>query len=166
VASLGGKLSVVSLRRAETGPAHAVVSSTAAGCDPARVLLADGGAVVWVTARQSDELLGFAAGRLRTDPRHALIAKVLVGEQPVGETLLPGGTILVADSDESDVAGRKPSLAIVNMARALRNLPALVGYLPTGPLPHQFAVEPGGRTVLVTVQNAAELEAIDAGDLR
>jgi DNA-binding beta-propeller fold protein YncE len=166
VASLRGQLSVINLRQAETNPAHAKVSSVRAGCDPARVILTDHGAVVWVTARQSDELLAFSARELRRDPRRALIARVEIGEQPIGETLLDGGTILVADSDQSNVPGHTPNLAIVNMARALRHRPALVGYLPTGALPHQFAVEPGGRTVLVTVQNAGDLEAIAAQDLR
>ncbi len=38
---------------------------------------------------------------------------------------------------------------------------ALLGYIPVGAVPRQFAVEPGGKVALVTVQNAHQLEAID-----
>jgi DNA-binding beta-propeller fold protein YncE len=165
VASLGGPLSVISVPRAEIDPRDAVVSTVPAGCFPARVLLSDHGAIVWVTARQSDALLAFSAARLRADPQRALIAEVMVGEQPVGETLAPRGTILVADSDMSNVPGRTPNLAVVSTASALHDRPALLGYLPTGQLPHQFAVEPGGATILVTVQDEHEVEAIDAAEL-
>jgi DNA-binding beta-propeller fold protein YncE len=165
VASLGGRLSVISLARAEIDPAHAFVSAAPAGCFPARVLLSDHGAVVWVTARQSNALLAFSAARLRADPQRALIAKVMVGEQPVGETLGRGGTILVADSDMGNVPGRTPNLAVVSTTSALHGRPALLGYLPTGLLPHQFAVEKGGAIILVTVQDEHEVEAIDAAEL-
>jgi len=62
-----GSLSVISVPRAATDPAHAVVSTVAAGCQPVRVITSASGQVVWVTARGSNALLGFSAGRLRTD---------------------------------------------------------------------------------------------------
>jgi DNA-binding beta-propeller fold protein YncE len=124
------------------------------------------GKVVWVTARQSDALLGFSALELRRDPSHALIARVMVGERPLGETLIDHGTrILVADSDLNHLAGAHSNLAVVSTARALGGKPALLGYLPVGPVPRQFAVEPGGRVALVTVQGADRLEAVKIGGL-
>jgi serine/threonine protein kinase len=166
VTSFAGTLSVVSLSRAETDPAHAVVATARAGCQPARALISANHRVIWVTARGSDELLAFSVAKLRTDPKHALIAKVMVGETPIGETFVDGGArIVVADSNVNGLAGVPSNLAVVSTARALSGKPALLGYLPTGSLPRQFAVEPGGTTLLVTVQNADQLEAIKIADL-
>ncbi len=161
-----GTLSVVSMSQAEADPAHAKVWSVPAGCYPARVLLSDDGRVVWVTARQSDRLLAFSARKLRTDPRQALLADVTVGAQPVGMALVNADTMLVADSDTSDVPGQKSNLAVVTIAGVLQGRkPVLRGYVATGRSPHQFAAVPGSSTVLVTVQSADQLEAIDAGGL-
>jgi DNA-binding beta-propeller fold protein YncE len=167
VTSLAGTLSVVSISTAETSPAHAVMATVRAGCGPARALIADSGKIVWVTARESDTLLAFSTARLRTDPLHALIARVMVGETPLGETLADGGSrIIVADANLHHLAGVSSNLAVISTGSALSGRPALLGYLPVGPIPRQFAVEPGGTTVLVTVQGAHELEAIDVGHLR
>jgi serine/threonine-protein kinase len=166
VVSLTGKLAVLNLKEAETDPAHSVVATARAGCGSARVLVSGHGQVVWVTARQSDALLGFNADRLRTDPAHALIARVMVGETPLGETLVDhGARILVADSNLNHLAGVPSNLAVVSTAKALSGIPALLGYLPVGPVPRQFAVEPGGKVVLVTVQRAGQIEAVNVGSL-
>ncbi len=166
VTSLAGTLSVVSISTAETSPAHAVMATVRAGCGAARALISDSGKVVWVTARQSDSLLAFSTARLRTDPAHALIARVMVGETPLGETLADHGSrIIVADANLQHLAGVSSNLAVISTGKALSGRPALLGYLPVGPIPRQFAVEPGSTTVLVTVQGAHELEAIDVGGL-
>ena len=167
VTSLAGTLSVVSISRAEASPARAVAATVRAGCGAARALIADNGKVVWVTARQSDALLAFSTAQLRTDPKHALIASVMVGETPLGETLADHGSrIIVADANLYHLAGVTSNLAVISTAKALSGKPALLGYLPVGPIPRQFALEPAGTTVLVTVQGAHELEAIDVGGLR
>jgi DNA-binding beta-propeller fold protein YncE len=166
VVSLDGKLAVLNLAKAETDPRGSVVKTVRAGCGSARVLVSGNGKVIWVTARQSDALLGFSAVKLRKDPPHALIAKVKVGETPLGETVADHGTlILVADSNLNHQAGAQSNLAVVSMAKALSGKPALLGYLPVGRVPRQFAVEPGGRVVIVTVQGAGVLEAINTGGL-
>jgi DNA-binding beta-propeller fold protein YncE len=159
VVSLSGELAVLNLHKAETDPARSVVTTVRDGCGWARALASDNGKVIWVTARNSDALLAFSAAKLRTDPAHALIARVKVGEMPLGETLIDHGTrILVADSVQSN-------LAVVSTAKALSGKRALVGYLPVDGVPRQFAVEPGGHVVLVTVQGAGLLEAVNISGL-
>jgi DNA-binding beta-propeller fold protein YncE len=166
VVSLLGNLDVLSLSRAETDPAHAVVSSVPAGCQPARAMMSPDNQVVWVTARGSDALLGFNAVKLRTDPRHALVARVMVGEVPLGEALIDhGAKIVIADSNLNKLTGVPSNVAVVSTADALSGKPALLGYVPTGAIPRQFAVIPGSSTVLVTVQGAHQLVAINTGDL-
>jgi hypothetical protein len=57
------------------------------------------------------------------------------------------------------------NVAVVSTAKALSGKPALLGYLPVGRVPRQFAVEPGGRVALVTGQGAGQLEAVSIGGL-
>jgi DNA-binding beta-propeller fold protein YncE len=161
-----GTLSVISVHKAETDPAHAIVSTVAAACSPVRVVTSASGGTVWVTARGSDMLLGFSASRLRGDPAHSLVARVEVGEAPVGLALVDGGQrVVVADSDRFAQHGGKSSLAVVNVAAALAHRPALAGYLPAGGFPRQMALEPDGRVLLVTDFQSQQLETVNAANL-
>jgi DNA-binding beta-propeller fold protein YncE len=161
-----GSLSLISLHKAETDPAHSVVSRVDAGCSPVRVVTSASGGTVWVTARESDTLLGFSASRLGNDPSHSLIARVEVGEAPVGLALVDGGQrIVVANSNRFQQQGASSSLAVVNVAAALAGKPALAGYLPAGSFPRQMALEPGGRTLLVTNFGSQQLEKVNVANL-
>lgn len=161
-----GTLTVVDLRKAETDPAASVVATVGAGCSPVRVITSANGDVVWVTARESDRLLGFSAGRLRTDPAHSLIASVEVGEAPVGLALVDqGSTIVVADSNRFGSSGASSSLAVVSTGAALAGRPALLGFLPAGGFPREMALEPDGKTLLVTNFNSEQLEAVGVAGL-
>jgi serine/threonine protein kinase/DNA-binding beta-propeller fold protein YncE len=164
-ASEQGTLTVINVARAETDPARSVQATVAAGCDPGRVITTAGGATVWVTARASNALLAFSADRLRTDPGRALIAKVEVGAAPIGLTALNGGSrILVANSGRHGTG--RASLGVIDTAAALSGRPAVLGLIEAGLLPREFAVEPGGRTALVTNSDSHQLEAVNVSSLR
>jgi hypothetical protein len=60
----------------------------------------------WVTARESDDVLCFAAAALRTGPARALVAVVRVGEAPVGLMLVGNGTLLVVADSNRSTSGR------------------------------------------------------------
>ncbi len=166
VANLGGTLSVINASKAETSPRSAVVKTVRAGCGTARVLLSADGQVLWVTARQSDALLAFSTARLRSDPEHALIAKVMVGEVPLGEVFVDNGTkIVIADSNLNSLPGATANLAVVDANLALAGKSALLGYVPSGLLPRELAVEPGGATLLVTNEDSHQLQALRIADL-
>jgi DNA-binding beta-propeller fold protein YncE len=159
--SQDGTVAVISVPRAESDPAGAVIDRVTAACEPVRVTTSADGRVVWVTARASDALLAFSASRLRTDPAHALLADVPVGEAPVGLALARHGSlIVVADSNRFGAAGKSASLAVVNVADALARKPALVGYLPAGLFPRDVASDPDGGTVLVANYMSDQLEAV------
>jgi len=161
-----GSLSVISVPRAARDPAHAVVSTVAAGCQPVRVITSADGRVVWVTARGSNALLGFAADRLRADPAHALVARVQVGTAPVGLALVGGGRrIVVADSNRFHAAHASSSLAVISVPAALAGRPALLGLLPAGGFPREMALAPGGKTLLVTCFTSGQVEAVDVASL-
>jgi DNA-binding beta-propeller fold protein YncE len=166
VTNLGGTLSIVNVKLAKTSPASAVVGTAQDGCGSARAMLSANGEVLWVTTRQSDDLLAFSTARLLTDPLHALIAKVMVGETPTGEAFVDGGArIVVADSDLNDVKGVTSSLALIDTAKALSGQPALVGYIRSGLAPRQFALQPGGKILLVTDQDSGQVQAFSVADL-
>jgi len=160
-----GTLTMLNVRRAESDPAAAAAATVPAGCDPGRVITTAGGSTVWVTARASNALLAFSAARLRTDPARALIADVRVGQAPIGLTALNGGSrILVANSGIHSAAGRA-SLGVIDTAAALSGRPAVLGLIQAGLLPREFAVEPGGRTALVTNSDSHQLEAVNVSSL-
>ena len=161
-----GTLAVISVHKAETDPARAVVSTVTAGCSPVRVITSQNGGTVWVTARGSDMLLGFSASRLRGDPAHSLIARAEVGEAPVGLALVDSERrVVVADSNRFGKQGARSSLAVVNVAAALAHRPALAGYLPAGGFPRQMALEPDGRVLLVTNFVSQQLETVNVTNL-
>jgi serine/threonine protein kinase/DNA-binding beta-propeller fold protein YncE len=156
-----GQLSIISMHGAETKPATSVLRRVDAGCNPARVIVSNNGRDVWVSARQSNSLLGFSAARLQSDPAHALIVRVAVGANPIGLALVNGGTrIVVADSDQSKLPGAAPNLAVVSVTDALNGKPALLGLVKTGEQPRQFALEQGGKTLLVTNDAGRALQAV------
>lgn len=161
-----GTLEVVSVPKAETDPAKAVVARVTAGCNPVRVVTSADGTTVWVTARESNALLAFSASRLRADPSRALLADVRVGEAPVGLALARGGSLVViADSDRFSATGQSASLAVVSTADALAGRPALLGYLPAGKFPRDMAASQGGGIVLVANFASGQLETVNAAAL-
>ncbi len=166
VASIQGTVTVLSMKKAETDPPHAVVAHAPAGCGAARALLSPDHKVLWVTDRQANAVVAFSAPKLRSDPTHALLARVMIGETPVGEALFRHGSrLVVADGNLNNLKGVRSNLAVINTAVALTGKPALLGYVPTGLVPRQFAIEPGGKTLLVTLQKSGELQAFALADL-
>jgi len=157
-----GSLSVISVPRAAADPAHSVLATVAAGCQPVRVVTSADGTVAWVTARGSNALLGFSTALLRSHPARSLIARAGVGEAPVGLALVDHGRqIVVADSNRFETPGASASLAVVRVADALAGRPALAGLLPAGLFPRDMAVAPRGRTLLVTCFGSGQLELVD-----
>jgi DNA-binding beta-propeller fold protein YncE len=162
----GGKLYVLSMSRTEQNPKHAVQTTAAAGCGPARILVSADGKDVWVTDRDSNALVAFSADKLLTKPSRSLIARVNLGQNPIGMTFVKGGKeIMIADSNLNFAPGAD-NLALVSTQQALQGSQgALLGYIPTGKVPRELQLEPGGKTVLVTNQRSGQLQAVDVGSL-
>ncbi len=162
-----GLLSVLDLTTAETNTAKSVVAQTRAGCGSARVVASPDGKTVWVTARFSNTLLGFSASLLRSDPHNALIAKVPVGQTPIGLILVDDGNrIIVADTDTQNTGPTAHNLAVVNVPAALAKKPALLGFIPSGMLPRELAVVPGGRYLLVSDNGSHQVQIVDLSKLQ
>jgi hypothetical protein len=162
-----GLLYVIDPARAERDPRRSVVSRVAAGCSPVRVITSRDGAVVWVTARGSNELLAFSAAALRADPRKALIAKTYVGPAPVGLILVDGGRfIVVADSNRSGPRNANGDLRVLNTAAMLTGRAAVRARFAAAAFPRALALEPSGTTLLVTDYGSGQIQAIDLTGLR
>ena len=156
-----GTLTTIDLAEAERSPSQAVVSTVSAGCSPVRVVTTSRS--VYVTARESDEVLEFSASRLVTDPHGALEDRVRVGEAPVGLALADGdSTIVVGDSDRFDVPGTSANLAVVKIADD--GTLTLAGYLEpprwSGLFPRDMTSTPDGSTVLISDFDSYQLEAV------
>jgi serine/threonine protein kinase/DNA-binding beta-propeller fold protein YncE len=163
-----GTLSVVDVVRATSKDqlASAVISRVQTGCEPARVAVSADGKTVWVTARESNYLLGYSAAALRHHPADALIAKVQVGTQPIGVALVNGGKrIVVSDDNNTTTPPQAGTLAVVDTGAALRHKPALLGYIPAGLAPHELAVSPDGRFLYVSDYLGFELQLVSTGKL-
>jgi DNA-binding beta-propeller fold protein YncE len=155
-----GTLSVINVAEAVRHPARAVVATVAAGCLPVRVAVSADGSVVWVTAKGSNQLLAFSAGRLRRDPGKAMLAALRVGQSPVGLALVAdGGQVIVADRAQG-------GLMVISTAAALAHRLAVIGTIPAGSQPREMALEPSGDTLLVGNFSSDQLEAVDIAHLR
>jgi hypothetical protein len=161
-----GTLSVVSMSGAETKPRTAVKSTVAAGCSPARIVVSDDSSTVWVTARDSNAVLGFSAAKLISAPSSALVARVSVGQGPIGLTLTAGGKrLVVADSNQASTSGASGDLAVISTAQALAGKPALLGVIPAPGQPRQLTVADGGSIVLAANQITGDLQVIQVASL-
>ena len=161
-----GTLTIVNMHKAVADPGSSVVKTVNAGCGPARVITSPDGKNVWVTAGGGNTLEAFSAGKLLTDTKHALIAKVPVGQIPLGLVLVSNGKrMVVADSNRDNVGTAKPGLAVIDVDKALAGQPAVLGTIRSGRAPRQFALEPNGKTLLVTNTQSGQVEAVNVGQL-
>jgi serine/threonine-protein kinase len=161
-----GTLAIVDMHKAETSPESSVVKVDNAGCGPARVLASPDGKYVWVTSGGGNTLEAFSAAKLLSDSGHALVAKVRVGQIPLGLVLVSNGTrMVVADSNRDSVGTSSADLMVIDVDKALAGKPALVGTIKSGLAPRQFALEPNGKTLLVTNTGSGQVEAVNVGQL-
>jgi DNA-binding beta-propeller fold protein YncE/tRNA A-37 threonylcarbamoyl transferase component Bud32 len=161
-----GTLAIVDMRKAESSPESSVVKVDNAGCGPARVLASPDGKYVWVTSGGGNTLEAFSAPKLLSDNKHALVAKVRVGQIPLGLVLVSNGArMVVADSNRDSVGTSTADLMVVDVDKALAGKAALVGTIKSGLAPRQFALEPNGKTLLVTNTGSGQVEAVNVGQL-
>jgi DNA-binding beta-propeller fold protein YncE len=150
-----GALWVINASRAENGAGGgAVVAHVAAGCTPVRVAVSPNGSTVWVTAQESNALLGFSVASLRDDPAHALRAVVRVGSEPTGLVLIDNGRFaLVGNSNRGLVPGTgsavPQTISVISTGAALDGRPAIVGAVPAGLFPRDLTFDQATGQILL-----------------
>ena len=88
-----------------------------------------------------------------------------MGQTPTGAILVDGGSrIIVADSDLNGLTGAH-NLAVVDVAAAMAGKPALIGYVPSGKTPRDFALQPGGRYLYVSDSGSAAIQVVKLSTL-
>jgi DNA-binding beta-propeller fold protein YncE len=153
-----GVLNVIDVARAIRGSHWAVVAAAPVPCAPVRVAVSPDGATVWVTVRDANALLGFAAAALRRTPARALASTTAVGKNPLGVAVANSGrTMLVADSNLSGSPGARAGISVVNTASPAH--PVLIGTIPAGKLPDAIATPPAGGAY-VTISDSRQVDVL------
>ena len=162
-----GALIVVDVERARRDPANSVAAKVPAGCSPVRLAITPGGERAFVTARNSNALLGFDTSKFAEDPMHALVGTVPVGTSPVGVTVVnEGKLVLVTNSNRfSKDRTARQTLTVIDASKVSAGASAIMGSVPAGAFPREFGTSPDGRTLFVANYNTNELEVIDLARL-
>jgi DNA-binding beta-propeller fold protein YncE len=159
-----GGLWVIDASSAENGAGRgAVVAHVAAGCEPVRVAVSPSGSTVWVTAQESNALLGFSVASLRDDPARALRAVVRVGSEPTGLILVDNGRLaLVGNSNRGLVPGTgsdvPQTISVISTAAALNGRPAIVGAVTAGLFPRDLTFDQATGQILLGNFNSDTIE--------
>ncbi len=137
-----------------------VVQRRWVGSQAVRVVLGDGGRVAWVTVRAENELKAYNAQTL------APLGQVAVGTEPVGLALIDGGAVAaVADSARFAQPPAASTVTFVSTAAVLAGRPALLGTVPGGKFPREFALSPHGRQLLLTEFRSDKVAVFDVRSL-
>jgi len=161
-----GELFAISVSGAEHDPAHAVIGSVNAGCDPVRVAISPSGRIAWVTDRGANSVLAFRLSPPTNPAVGRLAAAIRVGSEPVGITLIDSGDLaLVTDSARYSQPNAPQTIAVIDTSRALTNQHALLGLIPAGAFPRQFGQAPDGP-LLFTDYDSQDVRVISTSDLQ
>ncbi|HEY6305569.1 MAG TPA: hypothetical protein VI488_03800 [Candidatus Angelobacter sp.] len=159
-----GAVFVVDVAKAETRPAQAVVGVVNAGCSPVRLALSPGGDFLYVTARNSNAMLGFSAAKIMNDAQHALVGEVPVGAAPVPVMITADGSkILIGNTNRFAARpGDHQDITVIDAARVGEGKAAVLGKIPAQGFPRKFAVSTDTRTIFLSNFTSDSLEVIDA----
>jgi serine/threonine-protein kinase len=163
-----GSLTVVDVKKATTAGQQksAVISRVKAGCNPARIAISSDGKTVWLTTRQSNEVLGYSAALLRTDPTKALKARVRVGQTPIGIVFVKDGSrLVVTDNDGNHTSNTAHNLAVIDPNAALSRKPAVLGYILSGESPREMTVSPDGQFLYVADRDSSQVQVVNVSNL-
>src|SRR4029079_15969322 len=142
--------------------ANPSLATVPAGCSPVRLALSPAGARAYVTARNSNTLLVFDAGKLIAGPRSSVIGRVPVGSSPVGVAVVNGGRqVIVTNSNRFAGARDDQSLTVVDASKVADGAGAIIGSIPAGSFPRELRVTADGRTLILTNFGSRTIQMID-----
>jgi DNA-binding beta-propeller fold protein YncE len=115
-----------------------------------------------VTARESNHLLAFDAAKLISKPNDALLASVQVRTSPVGLIFAKNQSrILTADSNRFNYTNTTSGISVVDVRAALSRKSAVLGRIPTGIFPREFAISPDNKIIVVSDYESKVIMVID-----
>jgi DNA-binding beta-propeller fold protein YncE len=155
-----GTLSVIDTRRVELDPERAVIARVSAGCAPARVAASPDGRTVWVTARQSNELLAFRADQVQSGRPARPVARVPMVAAPEGLALTANGRFAIVAG-----SGSGQTLRVVDTAAALNGRPSTRGAVAVSGQSHEIELTPDQRTAYVAANDTSTLTTVNLAPL-
>jgi DNA-binding beta-propeller fold protein YncE len=171
-AATPGTLTVIDVPKATSKQEikAAKISHVQTGCMPARIAVSADNRTVWVTMRQSNYLLAYAASLLHSAPAKALEAKVKIGQWPISLSLVNNESrIVISDNDGNDTSPTSTSsahnLAVVDVRAALNHRAALIGYIPSGTTPREMTVSPDAKFLYVINRDSAQVQVVNLNTL-
>jgi DNA-binding beta-propeller fold protein YncE len=156
-----GVIYTVDVSKAETDPAHSVISKTLAGCSPVRLAIAPDGSVVWVTDRSSNDVRAFSTAKLIAGAPDALLQTVAVGANPVPVAVTRDGRyVLVGNSNRFGAsAGTPQTVSVVGTKQG-----KAVGSIAVGAFPREFQ-HGSGTTLFLANYGSSTLTVFDTARL-
>ncbi|KAK6073142.1 hypothetical protein SCUP515_07005 [Seiridium cupressi] len=163
---LTGIISVLDVATLKFNPPAALLWAVPAGCHPVRIKLGGCGKRVWVTARESNQLLLFDADKLNSNDtaNDALISSTQVGTSPVSLALV-GDYVLTADSNRFGYTNTNAGLTVVNSSSVTSDHLVTFPQIRTGEFPREFGLSPDGKTLLVSEFDGYAIRAVDVRSL-
>ena len=159
-----GLLDVIDIERWANGQGSPIVAEVLAGCSPVRVV-PDGAEVnIWVSARESNEVIGFNLASLLAGSS-APLAAATVGPSPVGIALVGDENyVLVVNSNRFGNTTAPQTATLLHITSGGETL-STVSY-QTGGFPRELAVSPSGLTAYVIDNGSSEITVIDLTKLK
>lgn len=163
-----GEILVIDVAKAQTDPAHAVRSATAAGCSPVRLVLSPDGASAWVTARNSNAVLGFSVAKLVAGDRGAQLVSLPMGAAPVPVIASADGAyVLAANSNRFGQGGQgNQVLSVFDAREAAKGRAAALGQITVGMFPRNLTRTESGSLIVLCNWGSKTLTVFDAARLR
>jgi DNA-binding beta-propeller fold protein YncE len=161
----GGLISVLDVATLRVTPGKSLVKKVPGGCHPVRSTMSLDGKQLWVTARESNQVLAFDAEKLADNTTmNPLLAQLDTGTSPLGITAIKNH-IFTADSNRWDYNGTTTGVTVVNVGGALHK--GLVNFpqIPTGAFPRTLVASPSGNTLLISEFAASNIRAVDISSL-
>lgn len=160
-----GAVIVIDVALAKSDPAHAVAGRIPAGCSPVRIAIAPAGERIYVTARNSNAVVAFAADKLLSDPAHSRLGVASVGAAPVPVAVMnEGKTVVAGNSNRFAGRGSAQSLTVLD-ATKIGGDDAAMGEIPAGAFPRELLVSSDGQTLYLTNFGSNSLQVMDVARL-
>jgi DNA-binding beta-propeller fold protein YncE len=162
-----GAVVVIDVTRARTDPAGAVTHRIPAGCSPVRLALSPAGDRIYVTARNSNAVLAFDAGKLISDPAHSRLGIANVGTAPVPIAVLEGGKKVVVGNSNRFAGGTSAqSLTLLDAIKIHGEADAAIGSIPAGAFPRDLRVSVDGKTLYLANFGSSSLQVMEVARLQ
>jgi DNA-binding beta-propeller fold protein YncE len=163
-----GAVVMFNVATAVSQPSQAVTSFrqfVPAGCSPVRLAFSPDGLVLYVTARNNNEVLALDASRFASDPMHAVIGAAPVGSAPVPVACINSGAqIVVGNSNRFLAPGSPQTLDVVDagLLRAGAGAAAVIRTIPAGSFPRALTLSPDGGMLFLSNYGSNTLQVMDA----